>query len=209
MKKYIPAVLIGISFAIATIALKTFPEEYATHWGPSGMADGFSKKGISLYMFPFFQIIMVALLTWVPKLDPKKENIEKFRSMYDVFIIAFVAFFTYLQLAMYAWNTGFQFNFSFAMIPGFAVFFWFLADLVGKAKMNYMIGIRTPWTLSSEVVWDKTHTLGRKLIRIGAVTSLLGLLVPTYGLYVFLASIIFPMLYLVWYSYAEFVKLRK
>ena len=38
-----------------------------------------------------------------------------------------------------------------------------VSNYLGKIHSNYMIGIRTPWTLSSELSWNKTHRLDGKL----------------------------------------------
>jgi len=92
-----------------------------------------------------------------------------------------------------------------AMIPAMAILFYYAGILIQNAKRNWFIGIRTPWTLSSEGVWEKTHKLGSKLFKIAAVLILLTLFAPDYFLYSVFLLIAFS-LYLVLYSYLEFRK---
>ena len=78
--------------------------------------------------------------------------------------------------------------------------------LLEKAKRNWFIGIRTPWTLSSDKVWDKTHKLGSKLYKYAAVFPLLGIVFQNYAFYLTIFSLVGVSLYLVVYSYLEFKK---
>ena len=61
------------------------------------------------------------------------------------------------------------------IIPAFAVLLFYIGILIKHAKRNWFIGIRTPWTLSSDKVWDKTHALGGKLFQVSAVITLGGI----------------------------------
>jgi uncharacterized membrane protein len=46
--------------------------------------------------------------------------------------------------------------------------------MLRKAKRNFFIGIRTPWTLSSDRVWEETHRLGSVLFMISGALALVG-----------------------------------
>jgi len=84
--------------------------------------------------------------------------------------------------------------------------FILIAQLLKKSKQNYTIGIRTPWTLSSEKVWDKTHKLGAKLFTISGGITILSALFPLYSFYVLIGSILLSTIYLFVYSYLEYRK---
>ena len=87
------------------------------------------------------------------------------------------------------------------MIPAFAILFYLAGDLIGKSKRNYFIGIRTPWTLSSDEVWDKTHKLGGKLFKTAGVASLAGLLFPKIAFYFVIIPVLLFAIISVAYSY--------
>ncbi|TFW31670.1 SdpI family protein, partial [Pseudomonas putida] len=47
-----------------------------------------------------------------------------------------------------------------------------------RVRSNYFMGIRTPWTLSNETVWKKTHRLSGKLLFIGGLLTLISAFLP-------------------------------
>jgi uncharacterized membrane protein len=55
---------------------------------------------------------------------------------------------------------------------------------MGKVRPNFTLGVRTPWTLSSDIAWDKTHRLSGLLMVVwgGALLASAGLAPAAYGL---------------------------
>src|SRR6185436_6253303 len=71
---------------------------------------------------------------------------------------------------------------------GLAGLFLVLGNVLGKVRPNYFLGVRTPWTLESPEVWQKTHRLAGKIMVLGALLLLLGaILLPRE------ASVLFPL----------------
>ena len=52
--------------------------------------------------------------------------------------------------------------------------FIYIGFLVEHAEQNWFVGIRTPWTLSSERVWKKTHALGGTPFKVAGVIAIAG-----------------------------------
>ena len=205
----ISLIIIAIQFVAAFIFYPTMPDRIAVHWNINGEANGYGSKLIGLYLLPTIQLLILGLFMILPKIDPK-HGIDKFRQVYDWFIVGFIVFMAYINGLSIAWNLGYMFDFNRMIAPVFGVAFYGLGVLLGKAKMNWFVGIRTPWTLSSEEVWNSTHRLGGKLFKICGVVSLLGLLFG--GWYTFalaMGSVLVSTLYLVVYSYVEYEKLEK
>jgi uncharacterized membrane protein len=92
------------------------------------------------------------------------------------------------------------------LIPAFSGFFYYLGILIEHAKRNWFIGIRTPWTLSRDEVWEDTHRIGGRLFKGSALVALLGLFVPTYGLAFVMLPILFSAFYTTFYSYFRYRK---
>ena len=61
------------------------------------------------------------------------------------------------------------------MVPALAILWFIIAVVIRKADRNFFFGIRTPWTLSSDLVWQKTHKLGSNLFIVCGIISLLGM----------------------------------
>ena len=198
--------LVIASFAIGALAYPLLPETVATHWDEHGSPNGWSGREFAVFFFPAMMLALLALLVYLPHFDPLRENVEKFSGTWDMFKLVFIAFMLYVYLLSLAANLGMGINISYAMLPALALLFWFMGVLVEKAKTNWFIGIRTPWTLSSKRVWDKTHRLGAKLYKACALMVLLGLAFPEFTIWFVIVPIMLVSAFLFAYSYLEYRK---
>ena len=198
------ALVILLTFAVTLLAWPSMPDPVASHWGFSGEADGYLPKAWGLLLVPFLSLGFAALLLLVPRIDPLEANIAQFREAYEGFIVVFLLFLLAVQAFILLWNAGIQVTISLVLSPAFAALFYEIGVLMGQAKPNWSIGIRTRWTLSSETVWKKTHALGGKLFRAAGIAALLGILFPGYALLFILVPVLVVSLYLVVYSYREY-----
>lgn len=196
--------IVVASFAIGYYFYPRLPEIVASHWNAQGQADGYTNRYWGAFLLPIIQAAMFLLFVFIPMIDPKKENIKKFREFYDVFIVAMLLFMTYIYLLTIAWALGQRFEMVQLLTPAFAVLFFAVGFMVEKAEPNYTIGIRTPWTLASEPVWRKTHELGGKMFKVGSIITLLGIAYPVYAIWFVLTPIILVSIFLTIYSYFLF-----
>jgi uncharacterized membrane protein len=140
----------------------------------------------------------VLLFLVIPNIDPLKANIAQFLEAFNLFIVLIVGFMVYIYALTILWNLGYtNFGVGNAMMPALGVLFLFIGYILRKTKRNYFIGIRTPWTLSSDRVWDETHRIGAILFTISGVLAILGsffggmtafmmIMVPIFGSTIFL-----------------------
>ncbi len=198
-----------LTFAASVYFYGQMPDVMASHWNERGEVDGYMPKFWALFLVPVMSAAMLLLLVAIPKIDPLKANVAKFRKHYDRFIVMLLAFMLYIHLLTIIWSTGTSFNIMQAMSPAFGILFYYCGILVANAKQNWFIGIRTPWTMSSEKVWDKTHRLGGRLFRAAGIIACLGILAPDYAIVLVLAPMIVFMAYAVVYSYLEHQKLQR
>jgi uncharacterized membrane protein len=198
--------IILVSFAIGIYLYPQMPDPMPSHWNAAGEADGYMPKFWGLFLMPLISLALFGLFLLIPRIDPMKANIQKFRKYFDRFIALIMGFFLYIYLLTILWAFGFTFNFIYAMVPAFSALFYYAGVLTENAKQNWFIGIRTPWTLSSEKVWDKTHRLGGKLFKVAALIGLVGLLFPDYAIWFVIIPIILVAAYTIVYSYVEFQK---
>jgi uncharacterized membrane protein len=155
---------------------------------------------------PIVSLAMFLLFLLIPKIDPLKANIEKFRKYYNSFIALIILFLFYVYLLTIAWNFGYRFNMAYFMVPALAVLFYWSGTLIEKSKRNWFIGIKTPWTISNDVVWEKTHKLGGKLFKAAALLSLLGLFFGSLAFWFTILPVLVFSVYLLFYSYFEYQK---
>ena len=201
MRSYVWAIFFVIlSFAISFYFYPQLPEKMASHWDAKGNVNGYMGKLPALLLTPCLLAFLALLLFILPNIDPLKENIAQFRKYYDNFVLLLFLFLLMVHIQMILWNLGIKISPNITFPVAIGILFYYIGVMLEKAKRNYFIGIRTPWTLHDEEIWDKTHQLGGKLFKIGGVVSALGVLVPRYSVFFILA--IFPFaLYPVLYSY--------
>jgi len=202
-------VLILISFGLGAYFFPQMPDKMASHWNIKGEADGYMSKFWGLFLMPIISIGLLFLFILIPKIDPLKENIAKFRKYFDGFIVLIMVFLFYIYLLSIAWNLGKRFDMGQMMVPALGILFYYCGILIENAKRNWFIGIRTPWTLSNESVWDKTHKIGGRLFKIAGIIAFLGIFFPNYVLYFILVPVLLAAFYTITYSYFDYQKETK
>ncbi|MCL5611410.1 MAG: SdpI family protein [Chloroflexi bacterium] len=198
-------ILIGIAISIAVYP--HLPEQVASHWNANDQVNGYMSRFWGVALMPLITIGMALLFLAIPSIDPLKENIAKFRDTFNAFIVLAVAFMLYMHILTLVYNLGHTFRISLAMIPGLGLIFVFAGVMMSKAKRNYFIGIRTPWTLANETVWDETHKLGSKLFIGAGILSMFSLLLGENGFWLMMTLIMGAALIPVVYSYILFVRI--
>ena len=199
--------IVLLMIAIATLAGVVFwsqlPEQMASHWNINDQADGYTSRFWGVFMVPLITLGLFLLFLVIPSIDPLKANIAQFRGAFNIFIVLFVAFMLYIHGLTLAWNLGYTgFRMSGAMLPAIGLLFVFIGFMMRQARRNFFIGIRTPWTLSSDYVWNETHRIGAVLFMIsGALAFIGGFFGGTTAFWLMFAPIIGTTLFLLVYSY--------
>lgn len=201
--------LVALSFIAGIFIYSRMPEQMASHWNSSGQVDGYMSRFWGVFLLPIIFLVMAVLFIIIPRIDPLKSNIQQFRKYFDGFIILIFLFFLYIYGLTIYWNLENNFNMTAFMIPAMAVLLYYCGILINSSKRNWSIGIKTPWTMSSDVVWDKTHRIGGKLFKASGVICLLGLIWPCCAMWFVLAPILLSTIFVFVYSYLEFKKLNK
>ena len=198
--------IILVSLVTGIYFYPQMPERMGFHWNVEGRVDNYVSKFWGLFFGPFLSIGLFLLFLAIPKIDPLKVNIEKFRRYYDGMVVLFIFFLFYLYLLTIFWNLNVQVNMIQGIAPAIGILFYYIGILTEHAKRNWFVGIRTPWTISNEVVWEKTHKIGAKLFKACGVIAFLGLVFEKFALYFMVLPILAVAIYTTVYSYFEYKK---
>lgn len=201
----LPILLILLSLILSFYFYALLPEQVVTHWNASGAPDGYSSRGFASFFFPFFNLAIYFLMLGVPYLDPKKENYENFRSVYHLVKNSLVAFMTLIYLVVGLNGLGYQIPVNIIIPLGIGLLFFIIGLNLNRIKPNWFFGIRTPWTLSSPQVWQRTHKYGSKIFMLGGCLMMLAAIFPAYFLW-FIVLFILLILSTVVYSYIIYKK---
>ncbi|MCD6478597.1 MAG: SdpI family protein [Candidatus Diapherotrites archaeon] len=200
--------LVLLSFAASFYFYPQLPEKIPSHWNASGEIDAYANKEASLFIIPSITLIVLLLFAVLPKIDPLRKNYAAFMPYFKGFILIFTVFMLYLHALTIAAGLGFAVKMNYWLMPAISALFLYMALLFKKAKRNWFVGIRTPWTLSSDSVWQKTHALASKLFVLYAILFLFAgffefLFWPAIILLFILVIALFA------YSYFEYAKEEK
>lgn len=197
--------------AISAHVWMNLPEmdQYPVHWGPDGQPDAFgSKKAVlfNLCIFPLTAVFMTGLFWLLPKIEPLKENLLASHKAYGVTWILVSVFnigLAWLIARSYLVENGAELAVSPRLIViSLSVLFIGIGNMLGKVRQNFFFGIRTPWTLTSELSWEKTHRLGGRLFVLTGVLSILfAIITPKMAIYTFTGLMIGMVAALCIYSY--------
>ena len=187
-------------------------DQYPIHWNAKGEADGFaSKTGVLgvLMIIPITQIFITALLWLVPSIEPLQKNFEQSRRAYNLIWGGTIAFITAagIMIAL-MYHDGGSFSTDAPLkwaAAGLSLLFLFIGNIFGKIRQNFILGIRTPWTLSSELSWEKTHRISGRLLVLSGVIGLLSVIfLPKIAFAVIMTAILSTVIfscvnsYLIW-----------
>lgn len=203
-------ILSVIPVLIAAGVYGKLPDRIPTNWGFDGHVSYGPKSTIWLIagMSPFFGV----LFFFLPVIDPKRRNYLDFSDAYRSFQL-------FMQIFLLA-ITGIVLTES--LRPGTVrvstvvtalggILFMLLGNMLPKFRQNFFCGFKTPWTMSSEEVWNKTNRLGGKMLFAAGAIGVAGAFLPDdrWKMWVLLVPIAVAALVPCIMSYVWFQKIGK
>ena len=204
-------ILIILMFVIGIFSYPYFPEKIPMHWNFKGEIDRYGSKFEGLFGIPLMSLGFYLLFLVLPYLDPKKENYQKFEKVYQIIKYAYIFLLFILQMTILIVTLGGPKDLIPKITPTLVgVIFIILGNYMPRIKPNWFVGIRTPWTLSNEEVWKRTHRFGGYIFIIGGILIILaGILPPLINLIVLILSILLMAFGTILYSFIIYKKLER
>jgi uncharacterized membrane protein len=210
MRKWIPVALIAAALIASLAVYGALPDRIATHWGMSGEPDSYSNRFVGAFLMPGVMLALWGLLLWLAVRDPRAENIGKFRGSYDLTVVGLLAFLLLLHVTLLGNALGWPVSVPRVVPLGVGLLFLLIGNVMPRARPNFTFGIRTPWTLSDEVVWTQVHRVGGYLFCAeGLVFIASAFLAPRVAFPVAIGSLLLVSLGTVVYSYVLWARRRR
>lgn len=196
-------ILIIIYLIITTIIYPHLPDTIATHWNSKGVADGFSPKLIGVLIMPLFFLFVLGTYSFLSRTNYLKT--KDMKKQLSTTMLVSVLFLFYVSILSLAYNLGYNFNMNFFITIATSVLIIAIGIILKKIKKrNFFFGIRTPWTLLDQEVWEKTHIFGGKVFIVSGILLLVCVFFVKNYILIFL-SVLFVMLITIFlYSYYVF-----
>lgn len=152
-------ILCILSFIGHLIVYPMLPEMIPIQWSSSGEVSSWGQKYMDLIL-ALLPIVIMFLMMVTPKIDPRKANYNKHSHVYHLFLVGIT-----LLLVACSWlsalaGLGYDVNIHTLLPLALGCLFIAFGNHMPQIRSNYFFGIKTPWTLASDVVWKKTHKMG-------------------------------------------------
>jgi len=173
MRKWYPIVLITATIIASVVVYPRLPDRVPTHWNMHGQVDGYGPKWMTTLLLPAVLVGIWGLMRLLPKIDPWRDNYAKMQDTYDVVVNAALTVIALAHFAVIAATLGMPIDAERVMPVGAGVLLIVIGNVLPRARPNFWFGIRTPWTLTNERVWERTHRVGGYLL-VGAGILVVG-----------------------------------
>jgi uncharacterized membrane protein len=154
------------------------PPRVPMHWNVSGQPDGYSSRLVAAVMLPLLILGLRGLFEVLPRIDPRGESYRKFAGTYSLLVNGLLVFTGVLHLAVLGYALGAPVRMDRVAAAGLGVLLIVIGNYITRVQPNWFVGIRTPWTLSSERVWHRTHRVGGWIFVAGGLLIVLTVFVP-------------------------------
>ncbi len=202
----ISLVIIGLQIAVAAGTYPFLPPIVPSHWDAVGNVNGYLPKLTNALIIPSMSVGIFLLLRVLLVASPRLSNQDPraTQKIIGLLLVGILLFMFIIQMITLAIPLGLTINVSFVISLLVSVLFIFIGNYLGKLQRNFWAGIRTPWTLSSDIVWERTHRLGGWLFVGAGVLGIITTFIPPLRTWGIVGTVFLVSALLVVYSYVVY-----
>jgi uncharacterized membrane protein len=172
--------ILVLQLIIAIVTYPFLPDQVPSHWNVAGQVNSYAPKLIAIGLFPLISFMLLVVLRGLVKMGPRltRDGESSNRFFIDITLSGVMLLMLVLQMTVVAISLGVKLDLPFVICFVVSLFFIVLGNYMGKLRRNFWAGIRTPWTLTNDTVWERTHRLGGWLFVVGGLFGLTASFVP-------------------------------
>jgi uncharacterized membrane protein len=178
MRKWYPLSIVLLALAMSAAVYPRLPDQVPTHWDMHGNVDAYSSRAVGAFLLPVILIGIWALMRVLPTIDPRRANYARMRGAYDLVVNATLTVLLLVHAVVLAAMLGARVPINRVLPPLIGVMFIVIGNVLPQARPNWFFGIRTPWTLSNDRVWQRTHRIGGYLFVVCGLLMILSAAFP-------------------------------
>jgi len=207
-KYYMVAIVLLLAAVAVTMAVyPNLPDRVPTHWDIHDQVNGYSPRWALFLTGPGMMAILMLVFLALPWLSPRQFEVGTFRDTASFIMLAIVSLLAYIHGIVLWAGLGHSLNVGRAVIGGVCLLFALMGNVMGKVRRNFYIGVRTPWALANDRVWNATHRFAAKTMMAGGVVGFLLILLGSFEWLAFglaMTGVIIPVFYsLIYYKQLE------
>ena len=178
-----PAVLIVVTFVGAILVYPRLPDRVPIHWDIHDRVNGYGPRWMATFLMPVMLLALWGLMRFLPRIDPRRANYAKMQGVYDLVVNVTLTLIAVLHFVVLGAASGVPISIARVVPAIVGVALIVIGRLLPLAQPNWWFGIRTPWTLSNDRVWARTHRVGGYVIMtigvLAIVASMLGMTIAS------------------------------
>lgn len=200
--KWIQLLVIAAGILFSLVVYSHLPARMVVHWNARGQPDGYGSRAFGAFGLPVLTVLVWLVLRAVPRIDPRGRNIEKFRGSFEWIVTAVVLLLMLIHVTVLGAALGWPISVGRIAPLAAGLMLVGLGNLMPRMRSNFFIGIRTPWTLSSDRVWTRTHRVGGyAMVLAGLLVIAMAFVQSSRFVYVIVGAVFGSALFSVVYSY--------
>lgn len=175
--------IIALQILVSLVTYPFMPERVPSHWDIYGQVNGYLPRLANAILLPAISIGLYLLIWLLARYSPRLGQRRATAEVTNLIVVGILLFLLILQLATTAIALGAPLSIPFVISLCISLLFMFLGNYMGKLRRNFWAGFRTPWTLASETVWERTHRLGGWLMVLGGLLGVILSFIPALRLW--------------------------
>jgi uncharacterized membrane protein len=195
--------IIALQALVSIVAYPFLPDRVPSHWNLAGQINGYMPKLGMALLFPLLSfgifVLVNGLMVISPRLNDQSPQAD--RDLVNLLLAGSFLLLLVVQLAAFAIALHVAINMVTVISLLVSLLYIFIGNYMGKLRRNFWAGIRTPWTLANETVWERTHRFGGWLFVAGGLLGIVTSFIPSLRLYGILAIILVIVIASTAYSY--------
>ena len=210
MALWFTIVVIGVQIIVALVAYPFLPARIPTHWDAAGQINGYMPKWLGAFFPAGMSIVLTVFLRGIVAIGPRlgRENQRVTVSQINYVTFGLAVLMLIIQVISFATALGLPVDQANILNLVLSLGMILLGNYMGKFRRNFWMGIRTPWTLTSDMVWERTHRLGGWLFVLGGVIGIAATFIPGVRLWGVVVPILLVALITAVYSYVIYQRLE-
>jgi uncharacterized membrane protein len=190
--------LIALTVVVTLALYPQLPDPMPTHWNAAGQVDAYMSKPWGVTILPATAAFMFLLMKIIALVSPKEHKADELSRIAGLFQVLLVGFMCAVAVLVLLESLGHDTYLNQVIFGGIGLLLLIMGNSFGKIRKNFFLGIRTPWTIRSEEVWDRTHRLGGKLFMLAGLLLFINAFIPLdlrWTLPVVFALLLIPVIY--------------
>ena len=203
---YLAILIMAIQVLISVVTYPFLPATVPSHWNIAGQVDAYSSKLFLAIFLPLLSIGLYVFVRGLVIIGPRLGNQPKYANLgvINIILLGVLLLMLVMHLVSTAISLGIPIDMTLVVSLSVNLLFIFIGNYMVKLRRNFWGGIRTPWTLVSDTVWERTHRLGGWMFVLGGLLGLILSFIPQIRFWSLISIILIVSLVPIVYSYIAY-----